>query len=198
MSLSSKYSAIVMGTSAGGLFSLSYLLEALPQKYPIPLIIVQHRVKDQRVLLEELLQTKSAIRIKQADEKEAIENGVAYIAPPDYHLLVESDRTFSLSVDEPVRFSRPSIDVLFESAAAVFQAELVGILLTGANNDGAAGIREIRKSGGLTIAQDPREAQYSTMPQAAVDTKCVNHIWSLSEIKDFLLKLEKTSHEKER
>jgi two-component system chemotaxis response regulator CheB len=183
------YEAIVIGTSAGGLYAVSEILEKLPPDYHLPLIIVQHRVKDHRDLLEEVLQTRSRVRVKQADEKEPILRGVVYTAPPDYHLLVEHDRTFSLSADKQVRYSRPSIDVLFESAAIVFKKTLVGIILTGANNDGAAGIAAIAKYGGLTIAQDPAEAQYPYMPQAAVKTNQIKHIWPLSGIADFLLKI---------
>jgi two-component system chemotaxis response regulator CheB len=184
-----KYSAIVIGTSAGGLNALSSLLSQLPEDYSIPVVVVQHRSKDQRELLEEVLQHKCGIRIKQADEKEPVQGGTVYIAPPDYHLLVEEDRTFSLSCDERVLFSRPAIDVLFESAAAVYKEELVGIILTGANGDGAAGIATIKKYGGLTIAQDPKEAQFQAMPKASIDTKKVKHIWPLSEIGAFLVNL---------
>ncbi|MCW3119991.1 MAG: cheB [Chitinophagaceae bacterium] len=186
--LQEKYQAIVIGTSAGGLSALSGILEKLPAGYPIPMIIVQHRSKDQRDLLEQVLQSKCKIRVKQADEKERIESGFVYIAPPDYHLLIESDRTFSLSSDQQVHFSRPSIDVLFESAAIVFKHSLIGIILTGANNDGAAGIVEIKKYGGLTIAQDPAEAQFPFMPEAAIKTEKVKYVWTLSGILDFLLK----------
>jgi len=184
-----KYKAIVIGASAGGLFALSGIVEKLPQNYPVPIIVVQHRSKDQKDLLEEVLQNKSKIKIKQADEKEKIGKGVIYIAPPDYHLLVEEDETFSLSADEPVRFSRPSIDVLFETAAKVFKNNLAGIILTGASSDGAAGIVAVKKYGGLTIAQDPNEAQFPFMPAASIATNEVKYIWKLQEILNFLLKI---------
>lgn len=192
MSIPGKYKAVVIGTSAGGLYALSFILKDLPAAYPIPVIIVQHRSKDQRDLLEEVLQSKCRIRIKQADEKEKIESGVVYIAPPDYHLLVEANKTFSLSSDEPVRYSRPSIDVLFETAAMVFKDSLVGIILTGANNDGAAGTIAVKKCGGLTIAQQPDEAQFSAMPRAAIETRNVKYIKTLTEIQDFLLQIANT------
>lgn len=166
---------------------LSRILEKLPRNYPVPVIIVQHRSKDQRELLEEVLQAKCRIRIKQADEKEQIEGGTVYIAPADYHLLIEADRTFSLSADEPVHFSRPSIDVLFETAAAVFKDTLAGIVLTGANSDGAGGIVAIKKNGGLTIAQHTGEALFPHMPAAAIKTGKIDHIWTINEILDFLL-----------
>jgi two-component system chemotaxis response regulator CheB len=184
-----KYSAIAIGTSAGGLHALSSLLSQLPADYSIPVVVVQHRSKDQRDLLEEVLQHKCRIRIKQADEKEPVQGGTVYIAPPDYHLLIEEDRTFSLSCDERVLYSRPAIDVLFESAAVAYKDQLVGVILTGANGDGAAGIATIKKYGGLTIAQDPREAQFPVMPRASIDTKKVKYIWPLSEIGAFLVNI---------
>lgn len=182
-----EYEAIVIGASAGGLYVLSNILEKLPADYAIPIIVVQHRARDKKDLLEEVLQHKSKIKVKQADEKEKIEKGYVYIAPPDYHLLIENDLTFSLSSDEYVKFSRPSIDVLFESAAVVYRDKLIGIILTGANNDGAAGISEIKKYHGLTIAQSPKEAAFPVMPTAAIETKAITHVWTLSEIQNFLL-----------
>jgi two-component system chemotaxis response regulator CheB len=184
-----KYRSIVIGASAGGLFALSVILEQLPADFSVPIVVVQHRSKDHKDLLEEVLQRKCRISIKQADEKEKIEKGFVYIAPPDYHLLVEADNTFSLSSDEPVHFSRPSIDVLFETAAMAFKDTLIGIILTGANHDGAAGIEAVKAYGGLTIAQHPGEAQFPFMPEASIETKAVQHIWSLIEIKEFLLKI---------
>ena len=187
MVINKKYKSIVMGTSAGGLYALSAILEKIPADYPVPIIVVQHRSKDQKELLEEVLQHRCKIQIKQADEKEKIENGFVYIALPDYHLLVENNLTFSLSSDEYVRFSRPSIDVLFESAAEVYRDTLIGIILTGSNSDGAAGIAAIKKHGGLTIAQNPDEALFPHMPAASIETKAVQHIWTLLEIQNFLL-----------
>jgi two-component system chemotaxis response regulator CheB len=138
-------------------------------------------------LLEEILQEKCKIRVQQADEKEEIKNGVAYIAPPDYHLLVETDMTFSLTTDEKVNFSRPAIDVLFETAADVYKNKLVGVVLTGANNDGCRGIEAIHRYGGVTIAQDPLEAEFPSMPQAAISSGAVMKVLTLNDIKNFLL-----------
>lgn len=189
MSTEKKYKAIVIGASAGGLFALSTILEKLPFDYPLPIVVAQHRSKDPGDLLEEVLQSKSKIKIKQADEKEKIEGGYVYVAPPDYHLLVESNKTFSLTSDELVRFSRPSIDVLFETAARVYKDTLIGIILTGANNDGASGIEAVKQYGGLTIAQKPDDALFPFMPAASIETKKIKHIWTLSEIQGFLLKI---------
>lgn len=189
MDTSPKYEAIVIGASAGGLNALTILLEELPNNYPIPIIIVQHRAKDKKNLLEDVLQHKCKIKIKQADEKEKIEKGIVYIAPPDYHLLIENDRTFSLSADAHVSYSRPSIDVLFESAADVYSDKLIGIILTGANSDGSAGIKAIKALKGLTIAQAPEDALFPVMPLAAIATKRITHIWTLLAIQNFLLNL---------
>jgi two-component system chemotaxis response regulator CheB len=183
-----NYRAIVIGTSAGGFSALSAILQDLPSDFPIPVVIVQHRAKDQSYLLEDLLQAKCQIKIKQADEKEEIQPGQVYLAPPDYHLLVERDATLSLSSDLHVRYSRPSIDVLFESAAIAFGDRLIAIILTGASNDGASGIKKVKEFGGLTIVQDPEEAAFSHMPKAAVDTGQADEILRLAQISSFLKK----------
>ena len=183
------YEAIVIGTSAGGFQALSVILQKLPREFRLPIIIVQHRAKDSLELFEEILQRRCTVTVKQADEKEKIRPGTVYIAPPDYHLLVEADRTISLSTEGPVQFSRPSVDVLFESAAMVYREKLIGIVLTGSNNDGAAGISAISRLGGLTIAQDPAEAEYHLMAQAAIDTKNVKHILQLTAIAQLLLQV---------
>ncbi len=181
---------IVIGTSAGGLSALSFILEKLSINYPFPIIIVQHRSKEPKSLLEEILQNKCKIKIKQADEKEKIQSGFVYIAPPDYHLLIENDMTFSLSTDDHVNFSRPSIDVLFESASMVYKDKLIGIILTGANSDGAKGIKIINECGGLTIAQNPIEAEFPFMPNASIQTKNIRYIMTLGEIANYLLILK--------
>jgi two-component system chemotaxis response regulator CheB len=138
-----------------------------------------------------VLQSKCKIKIKQADEKEKIEGGLVYIAPAGYHLLIEKDRSFSLSCDAPVNFSRPSIDVLFETAAEVYKDKLIGFILTGANKDGAAGIQAIKRRGGVTVAQNPGSASFPVMPRAAIDTGSVEYIFELQEIKNFLLEIGK-------
>ncbi|MDB5273586.1 MAG: cheB [Chitinophagaceae bacterium] len=187
MNAANTYEAIVIGTSAGGLIALASILKGIPHNYPLPIIVVQHRAKDPKDLLEEVLQSKCVIPIRQANEKESIQKGTVYIAPPDYHLLIENDRTFSLSSDELIQYSRPSIDVLFESAAAVYRNKLVGIILTGANHDGASGLALIKKLGGFTIVQDPLEATFPIMPEAAIQSTQTTHIWNLSAIQHFIL-----------
>lgn len=191
-----KNKIIVIGASAGGLFAISEILGNLPSDYPYPIIVVQHRAKDPKDLLEEVLQSRCRLKIKQADEKESIKGGFIYIAPPDYHLLIEKDETFSLSSDEKVHFSRPSIDVLFESAAMTYKDRLVGIILTGSNNDGAEGVKAIQEHGGLTIVQNPNEAQFPFMPISSIETNKVKYIWKLSEIHSHLLNLMERNVEK--
>jgi len=179
----------VIGASAGGLSALTLILEGLPADYRLPVLLVQHRSKDERGLLEEVLQDKCSVRVTQANEKEKISGGTVYVAPPDYHLLVEGDMTISLTADDKVNYSRPSIDVLFETAADAYRERLVGIVLTGANSDGRHGIEMIRSFNGLTIAQDPKEAEFPAMPRAAIESGAVKSILTLKEIKSLLLSL---------
>jgi len=181
------YEAVVVGASAGGLYAITQIVAELPDNYRLPVVVVQHRAKDERSLLEEILQGKSKIQVQQAEEKEVINPGKVYIAPPDYHLLVERSKTFSLTNDPKVNFSRPSIDVLFETAAEVYREKLIAILLTGANHDGCRGIEVVNKYKGLTIAQDPNEAEFPVMPKAAIDSGAVSFILTLNDIRDFLL-----------
>lgn len=187
---------IVVGTSAGGLQAFAVLAEVLPHDYPIPIVLVQHRVKEHNDLLEEVLQSKCRITIKQADEKESLQSGMVYTAPPDYHLLIERDKTLSLSSDEQVNYSRPSIDVSFESAALAFKSHVLGILLTGANSDGTNGLLTIKAKGGFTLVQTPEEALFKTMPEAAIKAGAAMQILSLKQIADFLIKLP--THESEK
>jgi len=165
------------------------LLERLPADWSLPMILVQHRSREQRDLLEEVLQAKSSLPVKQVEEKQRVAPGVIHVAPPDYHLLVEKDKTFSLTIDAPVRYSRPSIDVTFVSSAQVWGRSLVGIILTGSNADGAAGITAITEAGGLSIAQDPEEALFPAMPKAAIATGAVQEVLKLNEIATLLIKL---------
>jgi two-component system, chemotaxis family, protein-glutamate methylesterase/glutaminase len=160
--------AIVIGASAGALEALSSLLPGLPADYRLPILVVVHLPPDTTSLLAELLRARCAIRVREAEDKEPIEPGVAYFAPPDYHLLVEQDKRLSLSDDEPVLFSRPSIDVLFESAADAYGGGLIGVVLTGANSDGANGLKAVIEAGGVALVQSPAHAYAVAMPEAAI------------------------------
>ena len=186
-----RFKAVVIGASAGGIAALSEILPSLPKSYPLPIIIVLHLPGDQPSLLAELFGSKTELRVKDADEKEAIQPGTVYFAPPDYHLLVERDLTFSFSQEDPVQYARPSIDVLFESAADAYESQLIGVLLTGANHDGAEGLKRIQESGGLALIQDPATAQVRSMPEAACAllSPSAEQILSLDEIARFLLRL---------
>jgi two-component system chemotaxis response regulator CheB len=178
--------AIVIGASAGALEALSVILPALPADFALPLMVVVHVPPDRRSMLAELFQAKCRIAVLEAGDKEPINGGTAYFAPPNYHLLVEASGCLSLSSDEAVLFSRPSIDVLFESAADAYGAGLIAIILTGANQDGAAGLRAVMDAGGTAIVQMPKSAYASAMPEAAIATCPSAHVMSLDAILLFL------------
>lgn len=160
--------AVVIGASAGGVQALLQILPSLPASYPLPVLIVVHVPPDRDNALVSLFQARCQIQVREAEDKEPILPGVVYFAPSDYHLLVEKDGTLSLSSDELVNHSRPSIDVLLESAADAFGSELVGVILTGANDDGARGLQAVVESGGVAIVEDPAEAYASAMPAASL------------------------------
>lgn len=185
------YKAIVIGVSAGGLRALIELFKNLPSDYPLPMIVTQHLYPMEDSCLADILNRITSLNVLEAGDKEEVKPGKIYLAPPNYHLLVERNETFSLSSDEKVNYSRPSIDVMFESAAYVWGDLLVGIILTGANNDGAKGIKIIKEFGGLTIAQDPEKAEYPAMPLFAINTGAVDKILNLNEINAFLIDLGK-------
>jgi len=181
-----KYLAVVIGSSAGGLNALKTIFRKLDDDFHLPVIIVQHISPDSENYLIHILNELKKLKVKEADEKEIPMNGIAYIAPPNYHLLLEPDRLFTLTVDERVNYARPSIDVLFETAAEAYKENLIGIILTGANNDGSKGLKKIKEFGGLTIVQDPDTAEVDSMPRAALQTTHVDMILSLEEISAFL------------
>lgn len=181
--------AIVVGASAGALEALSAILPVLPAGYPLPILIVVHLPADKESFLAELLQGKCRIAVRQADDKEPIEPSTAYLAPPDYHLLVEPDRRLSLSSEEPVHYSRPSIDVLFETAAEAYGESLVGVVLTGANSDGAIGLRAIGQAGGTALVQRPDQAHAPAMPEAALRAWPDAQSMGLGEIASFFLSI---------
>jgi len=180
------YELIAIGTSWGGLDALSRLLEGLDDAVHQPIVVVQHRAIDSRgPLLGELLGEHTRRIVSDPDDKTALERDHVYIGPPDYHLLVE-DGHLALSTDEPVRFARPSIDVLFESAAEAYGERAVGIVLTGANDDGAAGLARIKQRGGVAIVEDPSTATRRAMPDAAIAAAAADAVLPLDEIPAFL------------
>lgn len=180
--------AVVIGASAGALEALSAILPALPPEFALPLLIVVHMPPGRRSILAPLFQSKCRIEVREAEDKEPIRPGTAYFAPADYHLLVEDGKSIALSSDEPVLYSRPSIDVLFESAADAYGPALIAIVLSGANQDGAAGLKAVVDAGGIAIVQCPQGAFAPAMPEAAKAMCPEAHILSLSEIAAFLQK----------
>ncbi|MBI2571601.1 MAG: chemotaxis protein CheB [Candidatus Schekmanbacteria bacterium] len=178
---------VVIGASAGGLKALEVILGALPPDFPLPIVIVQHQHASSGDLLAQILGGRTGLRVKQADEKEEISPGVVYIAPASYHLFIEDDHTFSLSVGPPVSYARPSIDVLFESAADAYGAAVVGVVLTGANRDGAEGMRKIREAGGTTVVEDPATAEVASMPLSVLEKTAVDEVAPLTRIAEILV-----------
>lgn len=176
------YETIVIGASAGGLKALKTIISLLPDGFCVPILVVQHLSPRSDSFMAHYFNQISALQIKEADPFEPIRPSHIYIAPPNYHMLVEKDKSISLNVDQKVSYARPSIDVLFESAARVYQNKLIGVILTGANEDGAKGIRLIKEMGGLTIAQSPETAESPVMPQAAINTRCIDMVLNLDEI----------------
>lgn len=185
----SDYGIVVVGVSAGGLQALRTLVSGLPEDFGIPVVVVQHRSKDSELLCD-LLQDCTGLTVSEATDKEPIRGGQVCIAPPDYHLLVEPGFV-SLSTDEPVRFSRPSIDVTFESAADAYGARTVGVVMTGANSDGSRGLRRITDVGGHPVVQDPATAEVRVMPAAALRAVPEAEVVPLDRMAAYLVELQR-------
>ena len=161
------YSVVAIGASWGGLAALTILLRELPADFSIPVVVVQHRSTDSEHLLGQLLQDATDLRVCEIEDKDELAPGTVHLAPANYHVLIE-DGYASLSVEEPVRFSRPSIDVMLTSAADTYGSAAIGVVLTGANEDGAQGLAHIVKRGGRALVQNPKTAEIPTMPEAAI------------------------------
>lgn len=187
--------AIVIGVSAGGLHALQQILPHLPADFSLPVMVVQHRAADSHGFLAEFLNGKSAVEVREAGMNEPLRSGVVYLAPADYHLLVEDIETLALSIDPPVHYSRPAIDVLFESAADIFREQLVAVVLTGANSDGSQGAKRVKAHGGVVIVQQPATAEVATMPAATLRAVSVDLILPLEEIGPYLAGLHGSTHE---
>lgn len=184
----SRYDIIAIGSSAGGFEAMCRIVSRLPADFGIPVALVQHRAKDSRVLAE-LLQDCSAIRVVEVEDKQPIEPGCAYIAPPDYHMLVDGG-AFALSTEGLVGYSRPSIDVFFDSVADEYGPGAIGVVLTGANTDGAKGLRKIVARGGQAIIQDPETAEVDVMPRGAQKLVSRAKLLTLDGIAEHLIALE--------
>lgn len=186
--------AVVIGASAGGVDALMAILPGLPPTFSLPIMVVLHLPESRTSLLAHIFGLRLSMPVREAADKESIAPATVYFAPPSYHLSVEADRSFSLSCEAPVHFSRPSIDLLMESAADAYGPALAGILLTGANFDGAAGLARIKQCGGYTVVQNPAQAQVATMPEAALRQHTPDLILDLKEIRSLLPQLEKLHH----
>ena len=183
--------AIVIGASAGGVNALIQVLPALPRGYRLPIVVVLHVRSGRQNQLVDVFQQRVQVPVREAGDKEDIIPGTLYFAPAGYHLLLENGRSFSLSCDAPLHFARPAIDITMESAADVYGSRLAGMLLTGANDDGAQGMAAIGKAGGLTVVQDPEEANVGVMPLEAIRVRQPDLVLPLEQIKQLLLMLEK-------
>jgi two-component system chemotaxis response regulator CheB len=191
MSSAKVYELIVVGVSAGGLNAVGTILSGLPADYGLPIAVVQHRARESDALAL-VLQESTKLRVCEIEDKMPIETYHVYIAPPDYHALIDHSH-FALSVDEPVTFSRPSIDVFFQSAADAYGPKLVGVVLTGANRDGSTGLRQIARRGGYTLVQEPATAEVPVMPKAAIEQVPEAVVLPLNQIAGHLIELARTA-----
>jgi two-component system chemotaxis response regulator CheB len=178
---------VAVGASAGGIDALFKLFEPLPRAPSVPIAAVVHLPAGHDSRLPDIFRARLRMAVQEAASRAPLQAGTLYFAPPDYHLLVEPDRSFSLSCDAPVCFSRPSIDVLFESCAEAYGERLLAMLLTGANDDGARGLARVRALGGLAAIQDPAEAAHPLMPQSALDLAAADFVLPLAELRRLLL-----------
>ncbi|MFK0332966.1 chemotaxis protein CheB [Rhizobium sp. NPDC090275] len=186
--MAARFDAVVVGASAGALEALSAILPLLPPHFPLPIMVVVHLPPGRPSALAELFALKCQMVVKEAEDKEPILPGTIYFAPPGYHLLVEVDKTLALSSDEPVLFSRPSVDVLFETAADAYRERLIAVVLTGANSDGAHGLKAVVEAGGVGLIQDPATAHSAFMPDAAAKASPEALIMTLASITEYLQK----------
>lgn len=180
---------LLLGGSAGGFGVILNILKSIPKNFPIPILVIVHRNPKFESNFEKVFEKNFSIQIKTASDKEPIKEGHAYFAPPGYHLLIEPDFKLALDNSEPVQFSRPSIDVTFESVSEVYQENCIAILFSGANQDGAKGLLAIKNRGGQCIVQDPQSADVPTMPQAAIDIQAYHHIYTTEEIIKYIHQL---------
>lgn len=186
-----KYEIVIIGVSLGALEALKTIIEKIPADFPLPIVIVQHRDAEADQTLQILLADYGHLKVTEPEDKDVIKAGNIYLAPPDYHLLVEENH-FALSKDLPVNYARPSIDVLFESAAETFGDKVIGIILTGSSKDGASGLVAVKRNGGHAIVQEPSTAESDVMPKAAIALVPDAEILPLNKITDHVLILSKT------
>ena len=180
------YEIVVIGCSLGGMHALEVILNAMPRNFCVPIAVVQHRHRASNETLPSHFRQFSRLPVVDVDDKQWIRPGTVYLAPANYHLLVERGE-FSLSVDEKVRYSRPSVDVLFQSAADAYGDRVIAVVLTGANDDGAEGVRRVKSRGGIVVVQDPATAEAPEMPRAAIAAASVDRILPLDGIASYLV-----------
>lgn len=193
MMMDLKVKAIVIGASSGGLQALCEILPPLPKDFMMPIFIVQHVLEKEESFLAKHLNRMCQLNVVEGQAKQPILGGTVYVAPPGYHMLIENENELALSNEAEVNYSRPSIDVLFESAAEVYQQFLVGILLTGANSDGAIGLQLIHRYGGTTVVQNPRTAEFPEMPSAAIRSMKVDYVLNLDKMSQWLIELNQNT-----
>ncbi len=187
------YKAIIIGGSAGSFQVVTRILSSLHKDFPLPVLLSLHRLKHIRSGFVEALSLKSSIPVKEPGDKDHIRPGIAYLAPSNYHMLIELGSRFALSTAAPVNHSRPSIDLSFFSAAQAYREKLIGIILSGANRDGAQGLERVASLGGKTIVQDPDECQVPVMPKESLKLTGVDHILNSSQIIEFLKKINRNA-----
>ena len=183
-----NFEIVVIGTSLGGFHALKTILGDLPKDFPLPIVVVQHRSLEESELFATLLAAHVQLPVIEADDKQQIKPGQIFVSPSNYHILIDRSH-IALSTETPVLHARPSIDVLFESAAESFGAGVLGVLLTGMSRDGTAGLKRIRERGGFTIVQDPLTAQGRVMPEAAIESAAADKILPLEKIALLLIDL---------
>jgi two-component system, chemotaxis family, protein-glutamate methylesterase/glutaminase len=191
INLNNNYKAVVIGGSAGSFQGVVKILAQLPKGFPLPIIMCLHRLKHVRNGFVEALSIKSVVQVTEPNDKENIKKGSVYLAPANYHMSIELGNYFALSTEEMVNNSRPAIDITLSTSAYVYKEKLVGILLSGANRDGALGMKAIHEKGGLTIVQEPTECMIDTMPSAALAATKIDHVMRIDQIVQFLKELDK-------
>jgi two-component system chemotaxis response regulator CheB len=184
------FKAVIIGGSAGSFRVITKILQSLPKNYPLPVLLNLHRLKHVRSGFVEALSIKSNIPIIEPYDKDSIKPGYAYLAPSNYHMYIELNKKIALSTEEPVNHSRPSIDLSFETAAQTYNRKLLGIILSGANRDGAYGLKKLKDLGGTAIVQDPKECEVATMTEAALRLTEVDYVYTSDQIIDYLLNLK--------
>jgi two-component system chemotaxis response regulator CheB len=187
--INNDFKVVMIGGSAGSLQVLMQLLPQLPSPLHYAIVIILHRKNTEDNILEELIALKATAAVQEVEDKVVVEPGYIYIAPASYHLLFESNFAISLDISEKINFSIPSIDVSFQSASEAFKSNAIGILLSGANSDGTAGLVSIKSQGGITVVQDPNTAEIDFMPKNALKKALPDQVLSIEEISDFLVKI---------